>query len=144
MATATVTSIISGIRTYIATCPALQIFSAKNRHIDFSDDSCDSYGIIPDGEKVLRKFITGGGKMQYNFTLYVNRLSKDDAQRLANAELLESVKTWLDTQRAANNLPQLPTGCTPTKITAENAMLLETGSRTNTYQMQFILIYTKS
>lgn len=136
-------SIIEGIRAYINSCDALADFKIGKRFIDWTDDSDDNYGIMPDGEKAIREFITGGGKFQYNFTLYIKRLSSSDAARLKNAELLEKVQRWCEENNRNKVFPQLPNGCTPTKITAENAMLIEQGGNKNTYQIQFTLIYTK-
>ena len=136
-------SIISGIKEYINGCKELSGFKVNKRFIDWTDDSPDNFGIMPDGEKPIKKFITGGGKMQYNFTLYVKKLNTDDAQRLKNAELLEKVQRWCEKNNLEKVFPQLPSGCTPTKITAENAMLIEQGKNNNTYQIQFTLLYTK-
>lgn len=136
-------SIIKGVRAYINSCDALADFKVGKRFIDWTDDSDDNYGIMPDGEKAIRKFITSGGKFQYNFTLYIKKLSTSDAARLKNAELLEKVQRWCEGNNRNKVFPQLPSGCTPTKITAENAMLIEQGGNKNTYQIQFTLIYTK-
>ena len=136
-------SIIKGVRAYINSCDALADFKVGKRFIDWTDDSDDNYGIMPDGEKAIRKFITGGGKFQYNFTLYIKRLSSSDAARLKNAELLEKVQRLCDENNRNKVFPQLPSDYTPTKITAENAMLIEQGGNKNTYQIQFTLIYTK-
>ncbi|MGN0610054.1 MAG: hypothetical protein ACI4J6_12665 [Oscillospiraceae bacterium] len=136
-------SIIAGIRAYINGCEALFGFKVGKRFIDWTDDSGDNYGIMPDGEKQLKRFITGGGKYQYNFTLYIKKLSEGDAQRLKNAELLEAVQRWCNGNNLAKAFPDMPKGCTPTKITAENAMLIEQGGNKNTYQIQFTLLYTK-
>jgi hypothetical protein len=136
-------SIIAGIREYINGCKELSDFKVGKRFVDWTDDSDSNYGIMPDGEKQLRKFITGGGKYQYNFTLYIKKLGKSDAQRLKNAELLEKVQRWCNGNNLARVFPEMPTGCTPTKITAENAMLIEQGVNNNTYQIQFTLLYTK-
>ncbi len=136
-------SIIEGVRAYINCCDALSDFKIGKRHIDWTDDSDDNYGIMPDGEKAIRKFITGGGKFQYNFTLYIKRLSSSDAARLKNAELLERVQRWCEGNNLKKIFPEMPSGCTPTKITAENAMLIEHSGNKNTYQIQFTLIYTK-
>ena len=136
-------SIIAGVRAYISGCSALADFKVGKRFVDWTDDSDENYGIMPDGEKVIRKFITGGGKYQYNFTLYIKRLSTSDAARLKNAELLEKVQRWCNANNLNKVFPQLPDGCTPTKITAENAMLIEQGIKNNTYQIQFTMLYTK-
>lgn len=139
-------NIISAIREYISKAPALQSFSLKHRHIDFTDDSNDNYGIIPDGETTLKSFITGGGKMQYPFTLYISKLSNDDVVRINNAALLENLRTWCNQQTLLKSFPALPDGCTPVRITAENGMLLNSGvgNKRATYQIQFKLIYLKS
>lgn len=136
-------SIIAGVRAYISGCSALADFKVGKRFVDWTDDTDDNYGIMPDGEKAIRKFITGGGKYQYNFTLYIKRLSTSDAARLKNAELLEKVQRWCNANNLNKVFPQLPNGCTPTKITAENAMLIEQGIKNNTYQIQFTMLYTK-
>lgn len=136
-------SIIAGVRAYISGCSALADFKVGKRFVDWTDDTDDNYGIMPDGEKPIRKFITGGGKYQYNFTLYIKRLSTSDAARLKNAELLEKVQHWCNANNLNKVFPQLPNGCTPTKITAENAMLIEQGIKNNTYQIQFTMLYTK-
>lgn len=136
-------SIIAGVRDYISGCSALADFKVGKRFVDWTDDTDDNYGIMPDGEKAIRKFITGGGKYQYNFTLYIKRLSTSDAARLKNAELLEKVQHWCNANNLNKVFPQLPVGCTPTKITAENAMLIEQGIKNNTYQIQFTMLYTK-
>ena len=136
-------SIISGVRAYISSCNALADFKVGKRFVDWTDDSDENYGIMPDGEKAVRKFITGGGKFQYNFTLYIKKLSTSDAQRIKNAELLENVQRWCEKNNLAKVFPQLPSGCTPTKITAENAMLIEQDKNNNTYQIQFTMLYTK-
>ncbi len=136
-------SIISAVRAYISGCNALADFKVGKRFVDWTDDTDDNYGIMPDGEKAIRKFITGGGKYQYNFTLYIKRLSTSDAARLKNAELLEKVQRWCNANNLNKVFPQLPNGCTPTKITAENAMLIEQGIKNNTYQIQFTMLYTK-
>ena len=117
-------SIISGVRAYINGCDALSGFKVNKRYIDWTDDSDNNFGIMPDGEKQLKRFITGGGKYQYNFTLYIKKLSEGDAQRLKNAELLEAVQRWCNGNNLAKRFPELPKGCIPTKITAENAMRL--------------------
>ena len=135
-------SIIAGIHDYIAGCDVLNSIPLKNRHIDWTDDN-ENYGIMPDGDKLLRKFISGGGKMQYNFTLYIKKLSMGDAQRLQNAELLENVQNWCNENNREGIFPTLPVGCTPSKITAENAMLIEQGTKNNTYQIQFTMLYMK-
>lgn len=139
-----ISSIISSIGKYLNSCNVLDCFTAKNRHIDWTDESNDNYGITPDGEKQLRKFISGGGKYQYNFTLNIRKLKQSDAQRLKNAELLEQLQHWCEEQTMKKNLPVLPDGCIATKISAENAMLLEEGTSRNTYQIQFTMLYTKT
>lgn len=136
-------SIIAGVRAYISGCSALADFKVGKRFVDWTDDTDDNYGIMPDGEKAIRKFITGGGKYQYNFTLYIKRLSTSDAARLKNAELLEKVQHWCNANNLNKVFPPLPDGCTPTKITAENAMLIEQSIKNNTYQIQFTMLYTK-
>ncbi len=139
-------SIISAIKKWINGCELMSEISPKRRYIDWTDTDIASCGIVPDGDIVLRKFISGGGKHQYNFTLYVNRMTAEDDMRLKNAEFLERLQSWCEDKTISHELPDLPEGMTCTRVEASNGMLAEIGQgkKYGKYLIQFKLFYVKS
>ena len=139
-------SIIESVREYMAECPLLAEIPLKSRYIDWTSSTANNYGIIVDGDVLIKSFISGGGKHEYNFALFVRKFAKEDVDRLANTEFMERLQDWCNKQNAAKNFPAMPKGCTPTKLSAENGMLFERDKTGNTglYQIQFKLNYIKS
>ena len=138
-------SMIKAVREYMAICPLLSEIPLKDRHIDWTSDTADNYGIFVDSDIPIRKFISGGGKYEYNFVLQF-RLTTNDFVNLENAEFIERLQGWCDSQTIAKKFPVLPHGCTPTKISASNGMLFERdkNGKTGLYQIQIKLNYIKS
>lgn len=138
-------SIIDGIRRYIAACPLMSEFDSKRRHIDWMEADNENYGIYPDGDSLVDKYIDGTQIRQYACQITVRRFAKTDAERLKNSEFSERLQNWFGVQAEKNNLPELPENCIAEEIRAENAMLSEldiTGSK-GTYIIQIILRYTR-
>lgn len=142
-----VTTIIEGVRAYIASCPLLAEIPVSSKGVDWTDESNKNYGIMPDSDQLLKGFISGGGngKRQYAFALFVRNFTTSAVENLANAEFIERLQQWCDTQTKLKNFPEMPLGCTPTKITAENGFLfeLDKNGKTGLYQIQFKLIYNR-
>lgn len=136
-------SIIEGVREYIAGCPLLGLSDAKNLHINWTDSKADSHGIIPDGDITIKRFINGGGKHQYSFSLFVRRFSAADYDDLRNAEFIENLQRWCNEQSLAKMLPVLPDGLVPTRIEALNGMAFEPdkSGKTGLFSVQFNLFY---
>lgn len=137
-------SIIEGVREYMAACPLLAEIPLKSRYIDWTSATANNYGIIVDSNNLIRSFISGGGKYEYNFFVQA-RLRAEDKKSLENAEWVERMEAWCREQTAAKNFPAMPKGCTPTKLSAENGSLFERDKTGNTglYQIQFKLSYIK-
>lgn len=137
-------SIIQGIREYMAACPLLNEIPLKG-YIDWTSDKEDNYGIFRDSDVLVKSFISGGGKYEYNFVLRA-RLKTEHKESLENTEWVERMEQWCADQTAAKNFPIMPKGCTPTKISAENGSLFEydKNGKTGLYIIQFKLKYTKS
>lgn len=136
-------SIIGAIREYLNKCELLSEVPVKCRHIDWTDAESESYGISIDGDTTLKKFIDGHSKRCYAFTVYFNKVSVEDTNRLESAEFIERLQEWCRAQTLGKNLPELHTGKTATKLEAENGMLLEFDKkqRYGKYAVQFKLIY---
>ena len=138
-------SIISAVREYLAGCPLLSLSNAKNLHISWTDDKAESHGIIPDGDIILKKYIGGGGKRQYSFSLFIRKFSATDFQALQNAEFLENLGRWCDEKSRLKELPALPERLVPIRIEALNGMAFEpdkTG-KTGLFSIQFNLYYNE-
>lgn len=138
-------SIITGMRDYIAACPLMAEFDTKHRHIDWTDADNDNYGIFPDNDRLIEKYIDGTQMRQYVCQITIRKFSKADADRLKNSEFIERLQSWFDEQCELDNLPQLPEDCTADEIHAENAMLSELSvtGKTGTYTVQIIMQYVK-
>jgi len=135
---------ISELRTYIQSCPLITDLS-EDMHIDFTDQKAKSYGIMPTGENILKRFVAGGCKKQYNAVLYIRNYTIDDFERLQNSEFLESFSSWLDEQNLNRNFPVVSENIEIESISCSNGMLFdldETGD-TGLYQLQLQIIYTK-
>lgn len=139
--------IISAVREWLAGCELLEEIPSGRRHIDWTDAENENFGIMPDGDVMLKKFISGGGKRQYNFTLYVNKVSAEDEQRLRNAAFIERLQQWCRVQSLNKNLPVLPEGKAASVVAAENGMLAVISPKVTKwgkYLIQFKMIYTTS
>lgn len=132
---------IETVKDYIGGCPLLDEIAPKRRHIDWTEDDPDNYGIFPAGDAPIGDaYINGDEEREYSFAVYVRKVTDSDAVRLENSGFIERLQTWLN-----RNPPVLPEDCTFTSATAVNAMLLETnktGTR-GTYQVQCSIKYIK-
>ena len=137
-------SIIDGLCDYFGRCPLLEHISPDSRFIDWTSDTADCCGIIFNSDAEIKKFISGGGKREYNFTLQI-RLNAENKMSPENHEWMEQMEQWCACQNSAGNFPAMPEGCTPTKISAEKGVLSErdkTG-KTGLYKIRFKLNYIK-
>lgn len=138
-----VTSIIEGLRNYIAECPLLSEIPVKNRHINWSADPDinGNYGIFYDSnEPIGEPYINGTQEMQYAVQINVRKISDTDVKRLEQSAWLERFQRWLMEQ---DTLPEMPDGCEAEEIEAPNAGLLEIDStgKKGTYMVQVVLTY---
>lgn len=132
---------IDCVKAYMNTCPLLSEIIPKKRHIDFTEDSPDNYGIFPSGDtETGNSYINGDEERLYTFAVYVRRMSDTDAVRLESSGFIERLQDWFN-----SSFPELPADCDLVDITAQNAMLLEenkAGTR-GTYQVQCAIRYIK-
>lgn len=142
-----VTSIIEGLRNYLAECPLLSEIPVKNRHVNWTSepDINGNYGIFADSnEPIGEPYIDGTQEMQYTAQINVRKVTDSDIKRLEQSAWLERLQRWLMAQTAEGNLPEMPDSCVPSEIEAPNAGLLEIDSlgKKGTYMVQIILTYT--
>ena len=134
---------ISELRTYIQSCPLIDNLY-EDMHIDFTDSAATSYGIMPTGENILKRFIAGGCKKQYNAVLYIRNYTIDDFERLQNSEFLENFSSWIEEQNETENFP-IVENINIESVSCANGMLFDLDETGNTglYQLQLQIIYTK-
>ena len=138
-------SIIEGLVNYFGECPLLSGIPPDSRFVDWTSDTAVCYGIIIDGDTEIKKFISGGGKREYTFTLQI-RLNAENKMSLSNPEWMEQMEQWCSEQNSAKKFPDMPEGCFPAKISAEKGVLYErdkTG-KTGLYKIRFRLNYIKN
>ncbi len=67
-------------------------------HIDFTDNTNNSYGLSSIGDALLTEDILGNQKRQHNFLLYAVFQSVNDYDRLNNSGVLLELQLWLERQ----------------------------------------------
>lgn len=120
-------------------------FESKHRHIDWTDEKNENYGIFPDSDEEIDSYIDGTELRRYVCQITIRKFSVDDAERLRNNEFLERLQIWFAKQKEKGNMPKLPEGCEADEIRSANAMLSDiniTGNR-GVYTIQIIMDYLR-
>lgn len=96
-------------------------------HIDFTDNTSDSYGLSSIGDALLAEDILGNQRRQHNFLLYAVFQSVNDYDRLNNSGTLLELQLWLERQAQHRKIESTVgdehlTGKL-TKLTCSNGML---------------------
>ncbi|MDU3723504.1 MAG: chloramphenicol resistance protein, partial [Clostridium celatum] len=109
--------IIESLKDYISTCPYLYEFN-KEINVDYLDDDSTTYSIeeVP-CEPIIKKYLNGDTKRQYDF-IFASRESygPDVFQNIENSGFYEDFASWIEEESFNNNLPDLGEGREPIKI----------------------------
>lgn len=96
-------------------------------HIDFTDNTSDSYGLSSIGDALLAEDILGNQRRQHNFILYAVFQSVNDYDRLNNSGTLLELQLWLERQAqnqiVENTIDNKKLTGELTKLTCSNGML---------------------
>lgn len=96
-------------------------------HIDFTDNTSDSYGLSSIGDALLAEDILGNQRRQHNFILYAVFQSVNDYDRLNNSGTLLELQLWLEQQAqnqiVENTIDNKKLTGELTKLTCSNGML---------------------
>lgn len=99
----------------------------NNIHIDFTDNTSDSYGLSSIGDALLAEDILGNQHRQHNFLLYAVFQSVNDYDRLNNSGTLLELQLWLERQaqhqKIENTVGDEHLTGELTKLTCSNGML---------------------
>jgi len=135
-------SIISSLKTYIATCPSLGTDPLLS--INYLDQGKTNYSIVPlPGARIIETDLVGNTVREYPFAFQSMESTAAELERLENSGFYEDFADWLETQTLAEIFPSMGTGKTPTKIEATvGGSLYEQGNTdTGIYQIQCLLAY---
>ena len=135
--------IIESIREYINKCPALEKF---NVNVNYLEDDFDSYSIEETPcEPILKRYIDGSTKEQYQFTFSSKEpYSSDVIGNLDNSGFYEDFSNWIETNNKQHILPELEKGLESTQIKIlSSPYCVEATEDKAIYQIQLNLIYLK-
>lgn len=99
-------SIIEAIRAFIIACPFLENWRVN---VDYLGESMN-YSIDPlPCDPVLGKYVDGGKKKQFQFSLSSKEEYDEDARvNIENSGFYQQFEEWLESQAEAGILPELP------------------------------------
>lgn len=135
--------IIESLKDYISTCPYLYEFN-KEINVDYLDDDSTTYSIeeVP-CEPIIKKYLNGDTKRQYDF-IFASRESygPDVFQNIENSGFYEDFASWIEEESFNNNLPDLGESREPIKIeVSTTGYAFQTDINQARYQIQLKLIY---
>jgi hypothetical protein len=140
----TTTSMISAVRTYLATYSGL----ATNAPlwVNYLGADPTQYAIIPlAGTKIIEQYLDGGSLREFPFAFQSMESTADELERLESIGFYEAFSAWLESQTAAGTFPTLNAGQTPETIEALTwGFLYQQGeSATGIYQVTCKLTYSQ-
>ena len=135
--------IIESLKDYISTCPYLYEFN-KEINVDYLDDDSTTYSIeeVP-CEPIIKKYLNGDTKRQYDF-IFASRESygPDVFQNIENSGFYEDFASWIEEESFNNNLPDLGESRESIKIeVSTTGYAFQTDINQARYQIQLKLIY---
>lgn len=136
-------SIMKSMRSFIASCPHMDRFTGGS--IDLTDSDAETYGIIGNGDSVVKRYRGGIAKRQFDCMLVARNWTTEDVDRLENSGFVEDFIFWVEDSSHRRSFPILDSGLTAISISASNGMLAyyDETATTGEYQIQIQLIYMK-
>jgi hypothetical protein len=138
-------TIISSLRTFIATCPLLE--AGALILVDQLGQEPIQYALIPlPGERIVEKYLNGSSLREFPFLFQTSESTADDLERIENAGFQEQFADWLEAQTETETLPDLGSNKTAERIEAVQwGYLYESGiSDTGIYQISCKLVYRQT
>lgn len=136
--------IIEGIRNYMKKCPCLEKFNNAVRvNVNYLADDTTTYTIeeVPT-EPILKQYLDGSSKRQYNF-IFASRepYGADVLQNINNSGFYEEFTNWIETNE---ELPVLGDNLEALKVEVlTSAYVIAVTEDTARYQIQLRLKYLK-
>lgn len=136
-------SLLEAVKKFVQQYPDI---AELDLHYDQTEAEPVNYSIQTSGLVKLSEDILGDQTWQYNALLQSREYTADDISRLNASEFSEHFIWWVEYQNMTHNFPDLDSGLKPTKISADNGMLLaldDDGDR-GIYQIQLHLTFNKT
>lgn len=118
-----VKSIIEGLCKFFEGCPAFESYCGIGAN--FKGNSIDEGGILEENTEELSSYLSGGSLNRLHASIYLGAMSDEDMLRLENSAFLRSIRLWVKRQSDLGNYPELPEGCTPQDISADEGEAFE-------------------
>ena len=135
---------IEKIRDYIATCPYLDEFIAVN--VNYLVDKNKAYSVNEGAgyDPVVIPYITGGGKMQFQFSFDARFNWNDEiSTNIDNSKFFEDFRNWLEENDTKGIYPEID-GIMPESISAiTNGFIFTTNADEAIYRISCIFYYFK-
>lgn len=136
------------LREFLASCPHLEMLS-KEIHVDWTSDKPTNYGIMPTGESIVERMPTVTGDIiytkQYNFVIFMKRVTINDYERISNCDFYDKFVEWLEEQDINETAPRFGDEefSGDEYITAQNGILyeLDKSGDAGLYQIQVQVFY---
>ena len=117
-------NVIERVREIVQSVPDIAAV-CNEVHVDFTDDTADSYGLSPTGDLRLKRYVSGGEKRQHTFILYAVWQSLSDYDRMANSGVLLELQQYLEHYTGDVSISTENGTGELTKLTCSNGMLFE-------------------
>jgi hypothetical protein len=138
-------SIVSALKTYIATCPHLEALAPI--HVDELGQDVCNYSIDPlAGAIIVSEDILGNTKREFPFALSSKEYTVDDLTRIDNNGFYQDFTSWMESQTKSKVFPTLGAKQTATKIEATSWGYLfgrEADAQSGVYQINCKLYYNE-
>jgi hypothetical protein len=133
---------IAEIKKYMEKCPLLNNGKVK---VDYIGEEM-SYSIDPlPCDPVVKKYLDGGLKKQYQFAFTSNELYDEDARvNIDNSEFCQKFEEWLEEQNQLENLPKLEGNKESIELeTLNKGYLYDTDGAYGRYRIECRLLYSQ-
>lgn len=131
---------INAVKEYIQTCPFLKDYRVN---VDFHGEGM-SYSIDPlPCDPVLRRYMDGGMKKQFQFALSSQEVYDEDARvNIANSMFYMMFEDWIEECNYKRELPELPGKKSATGIEVMNSGFIYDANKVMAkYQIECRLLY---
>lgn len=137
-------SIIESVKNYFESCP---YFSGKAININYLSPERDSFSIdnVPKNP-VVKRYSDGESLMQFCFLIAGRTVYDSDAyQNLQISKLFEDLESWIESQNALKNFPDLSDmGLSPVLIeVTKSGTVYDTARTSARFQTELRLLYRK-
>ena len=129
-------STIDTLVTYLKTCPSLKDAAISIDRYAMTD----GYSVAPDGYQIVKWYTRSRCLITRTYLISITAPNDTDNQRKSNAEVLEDIENWINSQASQREFPEI--GKQVMRMFPLNGMAYDDMENGYTvYQIQLILDY---